>query len=79
MTHEERVREIRREIALVTVKEVCERICYLEELALSMYRVMWGCDDSKCPYGGECCDDHEVFTTDCKFKGRMRELGIEVE
>lgn len=83
MTHTERVRQIRREIALVTVTETCERIAKLEELAKGLL----SSHDHMCTQRGNCFGcmffDTGRFADICpyvKLSARARkELGIEVD
>ena len=66
---------------LLDIADALDEIEKLRELVRDMHRVIYVCNDSKCPYGSECIDNRisNLGNQDCKFKRLMRELGIEVD
>ena len=72
MTHQERVREIRREVMSRSIGETCERMANLEELALGLLHCdVDDADARDCPL----YDDGEPYR--CKREWYVRELRLE--
>ena len=74
MISDERVREVRREVSLVTVTEVCERIVALEELVGDYDRALDACVD----VWGAMADVLGYGRKYDALHARANELGIEV-
>lgn len=82
MTHEERVRRIRREVMSASIQRTCERIAGLEMLVLDMY----GCVEALCSCvenspGCSMCptnQDEDKACGSAEAYCLMRELGLEV-